>query len=80
MRVDEARREVRRGCGRPRAARIEPPLTFLEPRKRPRQARARATYTAIVDACAQLLAVSPYGSVFALARLVGDGPGRAYVV
>ena len=25
------------------------------------------------------LAVSPYGSVFALARLVGDGPGRAYL-
>ena len=26
-----------------------------------------------------VLAVSPYGSVFALARLIGDGPGRAYV-
>lgn len=26
-----------------------------------------------------VLAVSPYGSVFALARLVGDGPGRAYI-
>ncbi len=26
-----------------------------------------------------VLAVSPYGSVFMLARLVGDGPGRAYV-
>lgn len=63
MRVDEARREVRRGCGRPRAARIEPPLTFLEPRKRPRQARARATYAAIVDACARLLAVSPYDAL-----------------
>ena len=25
------------------------------------------------------LAISPYGSVFALARLVGDGPGRAYL-
>ena len=25
------------------------------------------------------LSVSPYGSVFALARLVGDGPGRAYL-
>ena len=25
------------------------------------------------------LGVSPYGSVFALARLVGDGPGRAYL-
>lgn len=24
-------------------------------------------------------AISPYGSVFALARLVGDGPGRAYL-
>lgn len=60
MRLGEARREVRRGCDRLRAARIEPTLTFLEPRKRPRQARARATYTAIVDACAQLLTVSPY--------------------
>ena len=26
-----------------------------------------------------ILGVSPYGSVFALARLVGDGPGRAYL-
>ncbi len=26
-----------------------------------------------------VLAVSPYGSVFALSRLIGDGPGRAYV-
>ena len=26
-----------------------------------------------------VLSVSPYGSVFALARLVGDGPGRAYI-
>jgi len=26
-----------------------------------------------------VLGVSPYGSVFALARLVGDGPGRAYL-
>lgn len=25
------------------------------------------------------LAVSPHGSVFALARLIGDGPGRAYI-
>ncbi len=25
------------------------------------------------------LGISPYGSVFALARLVGDGPGRAYL-
>ena len=25
------------------------------------------------------VAISPYGSVFALARLVGDGPGRAYL-
>ncbi len=27
----------------------------------------------------QTLGISPYGSVFALARLVGDGPGRAYL-
>ncbi len=26
-----------------------------------------------------VLSISPYGSVFALARLVGDGPGRAYL-
>ncbi len=26
-----------------------------------------------------VLGISPYGSVFALARLVGDGPGRAYL-
>ncbi len=26
-----------------------------------------------------ILGISPYGSVFALARLVGDGPGRAYL-
>lgn len=63
MRVAEARRETGRGCARLRAARIEPPLTFLEPRKRPRQARARATYSAIVDACAQLLAASSYDAL-----------------
>lgn len=27
----------------------------------------------------QVLGISPYGSVFALARLVGDGPGRAFL-
>ncbi len=27
----------------------------------------------------RMLGISPYGSVFALARLVGDGPGRAYL-
>ncbi len=27
----------------------------------------------------RILGISPYGSVFALARLVGDGPGRAYL-
>ena len=26
-----------------------------------------------------VVGISPYGSVFALARLVGDGPGRAYI-
>ena len=27
----------------------------------------------------RMVGISPYGSVFALARLVGDGPGRAYL-
>jgi AcrR family transcriptional regulator len=62
VRLGADRRDVR-PVSRLRAACIEPSLTFLEPRKRPRQARARATYTAIVDACAQLLAVSPYDSL-----------------
>ncbi|MFC3070574.1 TetR/AcrR family transcriptional regulator [Phenylobacterium soli] len=55
--------EGRRGYGRAGArgaARIEPSLTLLEPRKLPRQARSQATFEAIVDACAQLLASSPY--------------------
>jgi AcrR family transcriptional regulator len=62
VRLVDSPRDTRRACGRltGRAARIEPSLTFLEPRKRPRQARARATYAAIVDACAQLLAVDSY--------------------
>ncbi|HEY2356822.1 MAG TPA: TetR/AcrR family transcriptional regulator [Phenylobacterium sp.] len=42
------------------ATRIEPSLTFLRPRKLPRQARAHATVDAIVDACARLLANGPY--------------------
>jgi AcrR family transcriptional regulator len=80
VRVAEAQREVRRGCGRLRAARIEPSLTFLEPRKRPRQARAQATYTAIVDACAQLLAVSPYEALTtnAVAERAGVSIGTLY--
>lgn len=55
--------EPRRGYGRSAArlaARIEPPLTFLEPRKLPRQARSQATFEAIVDACGQLLASGSY--------------------
>ena len=44
-------------------ARIEPALAMLEPRKAPRQARARATVAAIIDACAQLLAAGPYDAL-----------------
>jgi AcrR family transcriptional regulator len=56
------------GLGEPRpsprasaraSARVEPSLT-LAPRKLPRQARSQATVTAIVDACAQLLAADCY--------------------
>lgn len=71
MGVGEVRRtlpaaEARRGCGRAAArvsARIEPSLTFLEPRKLPRQARSQATFEAIVDACGQLLATGAYESL-----------------
>lgn len=55
--------EPRRGYGRSAArvaARIEPSLTLLEPRKLPRQARSQATFEAIVDACGQLLASGSY--------------------
>lgn len=45
------------------AARIEPPLTCLRPRKLPRQARAHATVDAIVDACARLLATGSYDAL-----------------
>jgi AcrR family transcriptional regulator len=45
---------------RRRLARIEPMLALLEPRKLPTQARARATFEAIVGACGQLLAAGPY--------------------
>lgn len=53
---------ARRGCARP-AARIEPALTHLRPRKLPRQARAQATVDAIVHACAQLLASGSYDAL-----------------
>jgi len=45
----------RRPSLRPTAARVA-----LEPRKLPQQARARATFDAIVDACGQMLATGPY--------------------
>ena len=48
-------REARRPLARPVVARVT-----LEPRKLPRQARARATFDAIVDACGQVLATGPY--------------------
>ena len=42
---------------------IEPALTFLRPRRLPRQARAHATVDAIVDACARLLASGSYDTL-----------------
>jgi AcrR family transcriptional regulator len=39
---------------------MEPSLFLLAPRKLPRQARAQATFSAIVDACGQLLTAGPY--------------------
>lgn len=49
------REAVRRPSARPVAARVP-----LEPRKLPQQARARATFDAIVSACGQVLASAPY--------------------
>lgn len=51
-------REARRQPVRPVVARVT-----LEPRKLPRQARARATFDAIVDACGQVLATGPYDAL-----------------
>lgn len=59
-----SRPEPRRACPRTAAAtRFEPALTLLEPRKLPRQARARATFEAIIDACAQLLVAGSYDAL-----------------
>jgi AcrR family transcriptional regulator len=79
VRLGEARREVRRSPPG-RAARIERSLTLLEPRKQPRQARARATYSAIVDACAQLLAAASYDALTtnAVAERAGVSIGTLY--
>ncbi len=61
-------------------ARIEPALAMLEPRKTPRQARARATVAAIVDACAQLLAAGPYDALTtnSIAERAGVSVGTLY--
>lgn len=61
--ASQARAEPRRNCARPQASRVEPSLTLLEPRKLPRQARARATFEAIVDACGQLLVSGSYDAL-----------------
>jgi AcrR family transcriptional regulator len=52
------REEPRRPSIRPSVGRIT-----LEPRKLPRQARARATFDAIVAACGQVLASGPYDAL-----------------
>lgn len=61
-------------------SRIEPPLAILEPRKTPRQARARATFAAIVDACAQLLASGGYDALTtnAISERAGVSVGTLY--
>lgn len=61
-------------------ARIEPALAMLEPRKTPRQARARATVAAIVDACAQLLAAGSYDALTtnSIAERAGVSVGTLY--
>lgn len=57
-------RARRRNPGRaPRAPASQAPRrggVDLEPRKLPRQARSRATFNAIVDACGEVLATTPY--------------------
>ena len=61
-------------------ARIEPPLAVLGPRKTPRQARARATFAAIVDACAQLMASGGYDALTtnAISERAGVSVGTLY--
>jgi AcrR family transcriptional regulator len=61
-------------------ARIEPSPAVLEPRKTPRQARARATFAAIVDACAQLLASGGYDALTtnAVSERAGVSVGTLY--
>ena len=76
--------EARAVCARPvernSLARIEPALALLEPRKAPRQARARATVAAIVDACAQLMAAGPYDALTtnSIAERAGVSVGTLY--
>jgi AcrR family transcriptional regulator len=61
-------------------ARIEPPLALLGPRRTPRQARARATFAAIVDACAQLMASGGYDALTtnAISERAGVSVGTLY--
>lgn len=56
---------ARRGAGRPPPLAVgrRPADTDLLPRKLPRQARSRATFNAIVDACGQMLALNPYDAL-----------------
>lgn len=55
-------------------------LPEIEPNKRPTQARARATFDAIVTACARLLATEGYADVTTnhIARAAGVGIGSVY--
>ena len=59
----------RRRAGRLRSnesptSRVAPGVAFqLEPRKLPRQARSRATFNAIVDACGQVLSSGSYDAL-----------------
>jgi AcrR family transcriptional regulator len=61
-------------------ARIEPPLAMLGPRRTPRQARARATFSAIVDACAQLMGSGGYDALTtnAISERAGVSVGTLY--
>ena len=59
---------------------IEPSLAMLEPRKRPRQRSAQATFDAIIVACAQLLGQSGYETLTtnAIAERAGVSVGTLY--
>ena len=58
------RRTARQRSNEPAASRAAAGVAFqLEPRKLPRQARSRATFNAIVDACGQVLASSSYDAL-----------------